>query len=198
LTPQRSPAGPGTPAIRSSHRGRDTGETSYPCWTGRDLIASEEVRIIGPDGEKVDVMTFRGSFERDIAELAKKDAEFKEAVDDEDDDAVESILQQRFFHKPEMFYSSDKLVRSYGVPAPTSAFVYNALGKKPLPSKEELVSDTVDSIAAQFNLRYHEQKLVSATVSLLADDPESLEKFLQGDMTIFTSSQFTQLADCQR
>ena len=164
-----------------------------PVWTGRDLVASEEVRIVGPNGEKVDVMTFRGSFERDIAELAKKDPEFKEAVEDEDDDAVETILQERFFHKPEMFYSSDKLVRSYGVPAPTSAFVYNALGKKTLPTKEELISDTVDSIASQFNLRYNEQKLVSATVNLLADDSESLQKFLQGDMTIFTSSQFTQL-----
>jgi type I restriction enzyme R subunit len=164
-----------------------------PIWTGRDLVASEEVRIIGPNGEKVDVMTFRGSFERDVVEFAKKDANFKEAVEEEDDDAVETILQQRFFHKPEMYYSSDKLVRSYGVPAPTSAFVYSALGRKPLPTKDELISDTVDSIASQFNLRYNEQKLVSATVNLLADDPESLKKFLQGDMTIFTASQFTQL-----
>lgn len=164
-----------------------------PTWTGRDIVASEEVRIIGPNGEKVDVMTFRGSFERDVVEFAKKDPPFKEAVEDEDDDTVETILQERFFHKPEMFYSSDKLVRSYGVPAPTSAFVYSALGKKPLPTKEELISDTVASIASQFNLRYNEQKLVSATVNLLADDPESLQKFLQGDMTIFTASQFTQL-----
>ena len=164
-----------------------------PTWTGRDLVASEEVRIIGPNGEKVDVMTFRGSFERDVAEFAKKDPHFKDAVEDEDDDAIETILQQRFFHKPEMFYSSDKLVRSYGVPAPTSAFVYSALGRKPLPTKDELISDTVDSIASQFNLRYNDQKLVSATVNLLADDPESLQKFLQGDMTIFTASQFTQL-----
>jgi type I restriction enzyme R subunit len=169
------------------------GRPEIPTWTGRDLVASEEVRIIGPNGEKVDVMTFRGSFERDVAEFAKKDPPFKEAVEDEDDDAVETILQERFFHKPEMYYSSDKLVRSYGVPAPTSAFVYNALGKKPLPTKDELISDTVDSVASQFNLRYNEQKLVSATVSLLADDPESLTKFLEGDMTIFTASQFTQL-----
>lgn len=164
-----------------------------PVWAGRDLVASEEVRIIGPNGEKVDVMTFRGSFERDVAELAKKDPDFRDAVDEEDDDAVESILQERFFHKPEMFYSPDKLVRSYGVPAPTSAFVYNALGKKPLPTRDALISDTVDTIASRFNLRYNEQKLVSATVNLLADDSESLKKFLQGDMTIFTSSQFTQL-----
>jgi type I restriction enzyme, R subunit len=196
------PETPGTPQPGPHEPPGDTGEPEpvplplrpeIPTWTGRDLVTSEEIRIIGPNGEKVDVMTFRGSFERDVAEFAKKDPPFKEAVDDEDDDAVETILQERFFHKPEMFYSSDKLVRSYGVPAPTSAFVYNALGKKPLPTKDEIISDTVDSIASQFNLRYNEQKLVSATVNLLADDPESLKKFLKGDMTIFTASQFTQL-----
>ena len=168
-------------------------QPEIPTWTGRDIVASEEVRIVGPNGEKVDLMTFRGSFERDVVGFAEKDSQFRDAVEDEDDDIIETILQERFFHKPEMFYSSDKLVRSYGVPAPTSAFVYNALGKKPLPTKDEIISDTVDSIALRFNLRYKEQKLVSATVNLLADDPESLTKFLQGDMTIFTASQFTQL-----
>jgi len=170
-----------------------TGPPGLPVWEGRDLIVSEEVRIVGPDGEKVDVMTFRGSFERDVVKFAGKDHQFNNAVEEEDDDSIETILQERFFHRPEMFYSSDKLVRSYGVPAPTSAFVYNALGKKPLPTKDELISDTVDSIASRFNLRYNEQKLVSATVNLLADDPASLKRFLGGDMTIFTSSQFTQL-----
>jgi len=198
------PETPGAPQPGPPQPGGDTGEPEpepgppptrpeIPTWTGRDIVSSEEVRIIGPNGEKVDVMTFRGSFERDVTQFAEKDGEFKDAVEDEDDDAVETILQERFFHKPEMFYSSDKLVRSYGVPAPASAFVYSALGKKPLPTKDELISDTVDSIASQFNLRYNEQKLVSATVNLLADDPESLKKFLEGDMTIFTASQFTQL-----
>jgi len=170
-----------------------TAKPPIPTWIGQDIVTSEEVRIVGPNGEKVDIMTFRGSFERDVVEFAGKDHEFKEAVEDEDDDSIETILQQRFFHKPEMFYSSDKLIRSYGIPAPTSAFVYSALGKRPLPTKDDLISDTVDSIASRFNLRYNEQKLVSATVNLLADDPESLTRFLQGDMTIFTSSQFTQL-----
>ena len=35
-----------------------------------------------------------------------------------------------------MFYSPEKLVASYGVPATPSAFVYNALGKKSLPTKD--------------------------------------------------------------
>jgi type I restriction enzyme R subunit len=164
-----------------------------PVWEGIDTLVSREVIEVGPNGEKVDVMTFRGSFERDVKEFAERDSEMKMAVADEDDDAVETIMNERFYHKPEMYYSPDKLIRSYGVPAPTPAFVYNAVGKKPLPTKDDIVSDTVDSIASRFNLRYQEQKWLDATTQLLADDPEALTKFVAGDMTLFTASQFNRL-----
>jgi type I restriction enzyme R subunit len=164
-----------------------------PTWEGHDTLVSREVIEVGPDGEKVDVMTFRGSFEREVKEFAEADAEMHAAVADEDDDAVETIMNERFFHKPKMYYSADKLIRSYGIPAPTPAFVYNAVGKKPLPTKDAIVTDTVDSIAARFNLRYNEQKWLDATTQLLADDPQALQKFVAGDMTLFTSSQFNQL-----
>lgn len=164
-----------------------------PMWEGIDTIASREVIEVGPNGEKVDVMTFRGSFEREMKDFVEHDPEMRAAVADEDDDAVETIMNERFYHKPEMFYSPDKLIRSYGVPAPTPAFVYNAVGKKPLPTKDDLVKDTVDSIAARFNLRYNEQKWLDATTQLLADDPHALSKFVAGDMTIFNASQFNRL-----
>jgi len=171
----------------------DSEPREIPVWEGRDTMVSREVIEVGPDGEKVDVMTFRGSFERDVKDFAEYDADMKVAVADEDDDAVETIMNERFYHRPEMYYSPDKLIRSYGVPAPTPAFVYNAVGKKPLPTKDAIVIDTVDSIAARFNLRYNEQKWLDATTQLLADDPEALRKFVEGDMTLFTSSQFNQL-----
>lgn len=164
-----------------------------PTWEGVDTLVSQEIRLVGPDGEKVDVMTFRGSFERDVKAFAATDAEMKQAVADEDDDAVETIMNERFYHRPQMFYSPDKLIISYGVPAPTPAFVYNAVGTKPLPTREAVVSDTVDSIAARFNLRYSEQKWVDATAQLLADDSVALKRFVQGDMTIFTANQFRTL-----
>lgn len=169
------------------------GAADIPTWTGRDLVVSEDIRIVGPDGEKVDMMTFRGSFERDLQEFDRTDGAFHEAVEVEDDDAVETILEERFFHKPEMYYSPDKLVLSYGVPAPTPSFVYNALGKKPLPTRAEIVADAVDSLAARFNLRYSEQQWLATTAQLIADDPAALHKFLAGDMTLFTASQFNQL-----
>ena len=170
---------------------------SIPVWEGTDLVVSQEVRIVGPNGEKVDVMTFRGSFERDLKEFAASDEELSQAVEVEDDDTIETVMHERFYHKPEMFYSPDKLVVAYDVPAPTPAFVYNALGKKPLPRKEQIVSDTVDSIAARFNLRYNEQKWITATAALIADDREALNKFLEGDVSIFTRSQFTRLGGMQ-
>jgi type I restriction enzyme R subunit len=164
-----------------------------PVWEGIDVLKSREVIEVGPDGEKVDVMTFRGSFEHDVRDFTERDAEMKKAVEEEDDDTVEIVVNERFFHRPRMFYSQDKLVTSYGVPAPTPAFIYNAVGKRPLPTKDDIIADVVDSIAARFNLRYNEQKWLDATTQLLVEDPDARRRFMSGDMTIFTSSQFNQL-----
>lgn len=93
-----------------------------------------------------------------------------------------------------MFYAPDKLIISYGVPAPTPAFVYNALGKRPLPTKDKVVADTVDSIAARFNLRYGDQKWLNATAELVSEDPQALSDFLAGRyQRLFERSQFRTL-----
>lgn len=174
-------------------RGQDR-QREIPVWEGTDRIVSQEIRVVGPHGEKVDVMTFRGSFERDLREFAEADPDLKGAIDNEDDDAIETIVQERFYHRPEMFYAPDKLIVSYGVPAPTPAFVYNALGKRPLPTKDKVVSDTVDSIAARFNLRYADQKWVNATAELVSEDAQALADFMAGRyQRLFTRSQFRTL-----
>lgn len=178
-----------------SHQGPSMEPVSHeiPIWTGRDIVVTEEVRIVGPNGEKVDVMTFRGSYERDVKTFYSTDHEFQGAVEAEDDDTVEDLMEKRFFHNPEMFYSADKLVKAYGVPAPVPTFVYGALGKKPIPTRDRIIEDTVESLAAQFNLRFNDQKWLAATANLIADDAEARCRFLDGDMTLFTSSQFTAL-----
>ncbi len=168
-----------------------------PVWRGVDKVVSTEIHIVGPDGEKVDVMTFRGAFERDLKDFAQKSPDFQQAVENEDDDAVETILNEQFFHKPEWYYSPDKLVQSYRVPAPTSGFVYHALGKKLLPTIEQIVSDTIDSLAARFNLRYSEQKWLQALARLVIDDSEARQQFLDDDISVFTRAQFTNLGGVQ-
>lgn len=170
------------------------GRREIPVWEGTDRIVSQEVRIVGPNGEKVDLMTFRGSFERDLKEFAEADPDLKGAVEAEDDDGIKIILQERFYHQPEMYYAPDKLIISYGVPAPTPAFVYNALGKRPLPTKDKVVADTVNSIAARFNLRYTDQKWISATTELISEDTQALSDFMAGRyQRLFERSQFRTL-----
>ena len=52
----------------------------------------------------------------------------------------------------------------------------------------------VDSLAARFNLRYHEQKLLSATVELVAEDEQALTDFIDGRYNrLFQRSQFRTL-----
>jgi type I restriction enzyme R subunit len=177
--------------------GGDNPRPEIPIWQGVDKVASTEVHVVGPDGEKVDVMTFRGAFERDLKDFAQNSPEFQQAVDNEDDDAVETILQEQFFHRPEWYYSPDKLVQSYRVPAPTSGFVYHALGRKLLPTIEKIVGDTIDSIAARFNLRYSEQQWIQALARLVIDDPEARTQFIEDDVTVFTRAQFNSLGGTQ-
>jgi len=193
--PTRIDTGAGKPPLTADEPGggEGTGEKVIPVWEGVDTLVSEEVRIVGPDGEKVDVMTFRGGYERDIREFVDNTPELQAAIEAEDDDAVETIVNERFFHRPKMYYSPDKLVLSYGVPATTPAFVYGALGKRPLPTRDAIVADTVDSIAARFNLRYNEQKWLDATTQLLAEDASALRRFMADDITIFTANQFRTL-----
>jgi type I restriction enzyme, R subunit len=185
----------------SNYEGEDAGRAGkpeIPVWQGKDTVVSKEIYVVGPDGEKVDVMTYRGAFERDLKDFAQKMPDFQQAVESEDDDMVEVILNERFFHKPEWYYSADKLVKTYGVPAPTPSFIYHALGKRRLPSKEQVVDDTVDSLAARFNLRYSEQKWLQALARLIVDDPEARQQFLEDNPEIFARAQFRQLGDIQQ
>ncbi len=194
----------GTKRVGEEQGAYDAGDTqaketpTIPVWEGKDKLVSREVRIVGPDGEKVDVMTFRGSFEKDLKAFAATTPELQAAVENEDDETVETILQERFYNRPEMFYSPDKLAVSYGVPATGAAFVYTAMGKRALPTKEAIVQDTVDSLAARYNLRYGEQKLVQTLAALVAEDPRALEAFQRGEYSsLFTRSQFQQIGGIQ-
>jgi hypothetical protein len=88
--------GPGEPPSPEPPR-------AIPIWKGTDTLVSREVIEVGPEGEKVDVMTFRGSFESDVKKFAAADAGLKTAIADEDDDAVETIMNERFEHRDEVF-----------------------------------------------------------------------------------------------
>jgi len=170
------------------------GEKVTPVWEGTDIIVSEDNHIVGPEGEKVDVMTYRGKFEKELAVFAQSAPDLMEAVEQEDDDVIEEILNERFLFRPENYFSSDKLIKAYGIPSTISGFIYSILGKKPLPTKRELCRDTTSSLSASFGLSYEEERWVEATTNLVVDNPQALESFLKNDLVrVFQAPQFVQL-----
>lgn len=166
---------------------------TIPVWQGTDIVKTTEMKIVGPDGEKVDVMTFRGAYERDIKEFYAKNVDFRQAVDEEDDDKIVTIMDERFFNQPTMFYTPGKLIKSYGVPAPVPTFVFGALEKRPIPTKERIVEDTVQSIAARYNLRFNDQRILSTLAQLVAEDQNACKQFIEDDPRVFERAQFAPL-----
>lgn len=163
---------------------------TVPIYEGIDSVVSEDFKVIGPEGEKVDIFTFRGAFEHDIRVFAKQNPEFQEAVDKEDDEKIEEILEEMFFNKPEMYYSTNKLIYSYGLPATPADFVYNALDKKKLTSSVDLFEDLSSSIAVNNNLNYRESKWLSALGHKISEDPQNLGLFIAEDPYLFDNAQF--------
>ena len=169
-----------------------------PTWTGIDELISEEVKIIGPNGEKVDILTFRSTFEREIQEFSHLDTEFQQAVQAEDDDKVEEILQQRFFNRPEMFYSPSKLILSYGIPGTPADFAYHALNKRELTSTFDLLQNLSNSLASNNNLTYAENKWIAAVTQTIADSSDDLQRFIDEDPYFYERAQFRSLGGIDR
>jgi hypothetical protein len=173
--------------------GAPAGPREIPTWEGHDTLVSREVFEVGPNGRK-------GRLD-DLPRLIRARCEgvhgtkcgLKAAVADEDDDAVETIMNERFYNRPEMYYSPDKLIRSYGVPAPTPAFVYNAVGKKPSADKGCHRGRYRRFHRCALQSPVSRPEMARRDAQLLADDPEALNKFVEGDMTVFSSTQFNQL-----
>ena len=172
----------------------DPVEKVIPVWEGTDIIVSAKDHVVGPEGEKVDVMTYRGRFEKQLSEFAEASPDLMVAIEEEDDDVIEEILNERFFYRPEDYFSADKLTKAYGVPASIASFIYSALGKKPLPTKRDLSKDTASSISSMYGLSYEQERWLETTANLIIDDTNALDSFLDNDLvSVFQGPQFSQL-----
>ena len=191
----RGPGGPGGPDDPDDPDGPDGPDGKViPVWTGTDIIVSEEDHVVGPEGEKVDVMTYRGMFEKELSEFAQSSPDLLAAIEEEDDDVIEEILNERFLFRPEDYFSTDKLTKAYGVPATIASFIYSVFGKKPLPTKRDLSKDTASSISSMYGLSYEQERWLETTANLIIDDTTALERFLDNDLAnVFQGPQFSQL-----
>ena len=126
--------------------------------------------------------------------FAQSSPDLLAAIEEEDDDAIEEILNERFLFRPENYFSADKLTKAYGVPATIASFIYSALGKKSLPTKRDLSKDTASSLSSMYSLSYEQERWLETTTNLIIDDSNALDNFLNNDLaSVFQGPQFAQL-----
>ena len=174
--------------------GDDPPKPGIPIWEGEDYVVDENQIIVGPEGEKIDVMTYRARFEDSIKNLIDIDPELREATDEEDFEKIEEILNRDFLNRPKEYFSEEKLMKAYDVPATLLDFILSAIGKKNLPTKTDISSQTASSLGSRFNLSYEHKRWIETTVNLLLEDTDSMKKFISEDyINLFNNSQFLQL-----
>lgn len=179
-----------TENLPSKNESNQKQSDEIPVWQGEDVLLSENEKIIGPNGEKIDVLAFRGSFEQDIQAFSAKDAEFEQAVQEEDDDRIDQILHERFFNRPEMFYTPSKLIASYQAIGTPADFVYHIIKKKELRSKTDTFRSLAGSIILKNNLTFSEGQWIRTIAETIAEDTEDLNKFIEEDPCLFERAQF--------
>ena len=52
-----------------------------------------------------------------------------------------------------------------------------------MPTREQIVEDTVQSIAARYNLRFNDQRILNALAELVMEDATARRQFFNGELT---------------
>jgi hypothetical protein len=123
----------------------------------------------------------------------KNNQNFKNAIEDEDLEKIDSIIKDEIFDKPEMYFNRERLNDAFDLPIDIPSLSLNILKGENLPSKEDIIQNIVDDISYRNKLGYQDKQLIEAIIGLLFSEKKNFNKFLEGDYSIFNSTQFNQL-----
>jgi type I site-specific restriction endonuclease len=164
-----------------------------PIWKGIDLVVDKELVEVGSKGQKVDYMTFRGEFEKELHTINRSNDDFKKAINEENLERIDEIIKEEIFDKAEMYFNKKRLNQAYDLPIDVPSLTMNILKGENLPSKTEIIQNVTDDISYRNQLSFNDKKILQSIITYLFDDKESFVCFANGDYSIFNNTQFNQL-----
>lgn len=69
----------------------------------------------------------------------------------------------------------------------------NILNGDNLPTKNEIIQNYVDDLSYRNKLSSKDKQILQSIISYIFNDKDSFKKFLEGDYSIFNTTQFNQL-----
>ena len=162
-------------------------------YEGADVLAFTEMMEIGPEGEKVDRLSYITKWEKTIKQVIAENPGFEEKIKvGGEDEEISEYLRVNVFDKPTEFFNERNLSRAYRVFADLLDYVRAGLGIEKLPTREEQLVELVESIRAEHDLDLEQARLLKILVRQLSQSPRLITQFEQGDYSFLDQPPFTQ------
>jgi type I restriction enzyme R subunit len=179
-------------ASGSSEGGSDTGSTeggtTPPEDTGSkerisqmsDMVLTRDV-IQLPEGDTVDKNIYRDEWTKAVQEfMRQKDAMVNDALDNpEKIDELINEINTSLLNRPKLYFNEENLQESHRIVAGVREFFLSAIGRQPLPTRDEQLSSFKDALVnkfAQSNKPENSFKR-AVMVEFIADQAITNEKF---------------------
>lgn len=145
-----------------------------------DVVLTRDV-ITLPEGDTVDRNMYRDEWARAVQTfMATKDKMVVEALDDPD--KVEGLIEEinaKLLNKPKLYFNEENLQTSHRIVAGVREFFLSAIGKQPLPTREEQLASFKDALVNKFAQTDNPENSFkrAVMVEFIADQAISNDKF---------------------
>ena len=174
------------------------GPTEVKTYAGDDSLVFSEIIEVGPEGEKVDRLSYITKWEKVIKDIMASNPEFAQEVNDGNlSEDFEDYLKVQVFDKPTEFFNETNLSKAYKVFADLLDFVKAGLGMEKLPTQEEQLLKLVDSIRIDQDLNLEQVRLLKILVEQVSQSPQLLSQFESGDYSFLDRSPFSNYGGSQ-
>lgn len=162
-------------------------------YTGADDLAFSEIIEVGPEGEKVDRLSYITKWEKTIQRVIAENPSFEEKIakDAESEDVAE-YLRVNVFDKPVEYFNERNLSRAYRVFADILDYVRAGLGIRKLPTQEEQLAELAESIRAELDLNLEQARLLKILIRQLSQSEGLRSQFEQGNYHFLDEPPFAQ------
>jgi type I restriction enzyme, R subunit len=145
-----------------------------------DMVLTRNI-ITLPEGDTVDKNMYRDEWTKAVQEFMKqKDLMVVDAL--EDPDKVELLIGEintKLLNKPKLYFNEENLQESHRIVAGIRDFFLSAVGRQPLPTREEQLVSFKDSLVNKFAVSDNSENTFkrAVMVEFIADQAISNDKF---------------------
>lgn len=158
---------------------------------GPDIMVMTEFIEVGPEGERVDRMSYMHMWKDRIKEVARVKPELVEAAGTNDfTDELMEYLNTEVLNLPKEYFNETNLAKVYRVFANITDFIRDALGTGKLPTQKEQLEELIESLKVEYNLNLQQIRLLRILVEQITQSPKYAEQFEKGDFQFLNNQPF--------